>query len=798
MIIKQFLLSSFMVGFLLRGVDGSTTSPLQVSGVYPHLAVFNEGGGAPCHSNGNECGIGAVVPWAGKLWMLTYSPHCLKGSSDKLYTVDQNLKLEARPESVGGTPANRMIHRESNQLIMGPYMVDENGKVRVISPEDMPGRMTGTARHLENAKELVYFYDMEGMLYETNVNTLETTKLFHKPVPGWHGKGAYTAQKKLIISNNGERQVFDIKPRELKAGGAPESDEDKGVLATWDGSNWEIIARRQFTDVTGPGGIYGNAQDDDPAWSIGWDKRSVVLMMIDGGRWSTYRLPKSTHTYDHWGGWYTEWPRIREVGGGRMLMDMHGMFYEFPMGFSEGNTRGIKPLANHLRYVPDFCNWNGQLVLATDETSILENPYAGRSQSNLWFGQVADIEEWGAAKGWGGVWLKDAVKAGKASDPMLVNGFEQSVLHLANQANEAVRFRIEADRTGKGQWGVLREVAVLAHGYKFELFPKIDAQWVRLITDVDCTVTAYFHFDGKRKQTTGDEKLFAALADVDGSTEVKHALIRPAKHNKNLQVLAVENDEDTTLGRYLEVDERLSFSAAADDRSSDVGKVLELKREFELDDASVIVEDKSGRYRLPRGSARYDEPFEAGWPRDRRELESERYMFNAHGTFYEVPREGGFAQMRPVATHGKQIFDFCTWRGLLVMSGTRADAKPDGHYFGDDGAGLWFGAIDDLWRLGKPVGAGGVWKDEEVKAGEVSLPFLMTGYDQKKLTLTSDRETTFVVEVDFAHDRWVEYQAIHVGAGETVLHEFPNGYSAHWLRVKSEREARVTGWLEYR
>ena len=81
--------------------------------------------------------------------------------------------------------------------------------------------MTATARHLTDPVNMVYFYDMEGMLYEVNVHTLAVKKLFHKPVPGWHGKGAYTAQKQFIIANNGEHKVFDIKEEELKAGGAP-------------------------------------------------------------------------------------------------------------------------------------------------------------------------------------------------------------------------------------------------------------------------------------------------------------------------------------------------------------------------------------------------------------------------------------------------------------------------------------------------------------------------------------------------------------------------------------------------
>jgi len=71
------------------------------------------------------------------------------------------------------------------------------------------------------------------MLYEVNVHTLAVNKLFHKPVPGWHGKGGYTAQKQLIIANNGEHKVFDIKTEYLKARAAPKNSDEKGVLASW-------------------------------------------------------------------------------------------------------------------------------------------------------------------------------------------------------------------------------------------------------------------------------------------------------------------------------------------------------------------------------------------------------------------------------------------------------------------------------------------------------------------------------------------------------------------------------------
>ena len=56
--------------------------PREFGGIYPSLGYFNDEG---------ECGTGAVVPWAGKLWFVTYGPHLPNGSSDKLYELDDAL-----------------------------------------------------------------------------------------------------------------------------------------------------------------------------------------------------------------------------------------------------------------------------------------------------------------------------------------------------------------------------------------------------------------------------------------------------------------------------------------------------------------------------------------------------------------------------------------------------------------------------------------------------------------------------------------------------------------------------------
>lgn len=88
------------------------------------------------------------------------------------------------------------------------------------------------------------------------------------------------------------------------------------VLAEMDGKDWKVVRRNQFVEVTGPGGIYGNANPEtDPLWATGWDHKSVLLGVRDAKNgWSFYRLPKASHSYDGAHGWNTEWPRIRNVG----------------------------------------------------------------------------------------------------------------------------------------------------------------------------------------------------------------------------------------------------------------------------------------------------------------------------------------------------------------------------------------------------------------------------------------------------------------------------------------------------
>jgi len=154
--------------------------------------------------------------------------------------------------------------------------------------------------------------------------------------------------------------------------------------------------------------------------------------------------------------------------------------------------------------------------------------------------------------------------------------------------------------------------------------------------------------------------------------------------------------------------------------------------------------------------------------------------------------------MRPIASHGHVITDFTIWRGLLVLSGVRADAAPDGHVFGGPDAKLWFGAIDDLWRLGPPRGLGGPWLDTPVAAGIPSDPCLLTGFARNELRL-SHRSRGVVrirIEIDVTADGvFHPYRTLTVECGETLTWVFPDGWMAHWLRLVPETATVATARL---
>ena len=785
------ILYLFAAGVL--GVASADAAPPQISGIYPHLAMFNAEG---------ECGTGAVVPWAGRLWALTYAPHQPKGSSDKLYEISPDLVQTIRPESIGGTPANRMIHRESQQLFMGPYAISQEGNVRAIPYTTLFGRPTGLARHLTDPAGKIVFATMEEGIYEVDVKTLQPRTLWadeqvkdgrHANLPGYHGKGFYSAQGQYVYANNGDHA------KEALTNPVTPS----GVLAAWDGKadQWTVVRRNQFTEVTGPGGIEGG-QPGDPVWSIGWDHRSLILMLLDGGKWHPFRLPKASHSYDGAHGWNTEWPRIRGIGEDALLMTMHGAFWKFPKTFSASNSAGIAPRSNYLKVIGDFCRWQDRIVLGCDDTAKSEflnkHPLKGdlagpgQSQSNLWFIAPAKLDAIGPVIGRGALWMDEPVRAGEWSDPFLLSGYDLKSLQIS-QTNptsaKAPVITIQADPKGTGQWTTRRTLELTKPSLWFDLSAET-AVWIRLKSDTDLSkATAMFQCRNEDRRAAEASAIFDGLG-TGGTAGDGVMMVR----GNNLGTLRFVHH-----GAAYDLDGSLKLQAANDATGAAwTAKNAAIPASgIGIDAASAFYLDPMGiRWRIPKGKV-------TEGTRVCREICTERNLLNACGTFYELPAEnaGGFAKIRPIATHNRAIGDYASYRGLLIMSGVSNEATGDHIILSSDGkAALWAGAVDDLWQLGKPRGKGGPWKDTTVQAGMPSDPYISTGFDQKSLTVShAGAEPVQVrIEADFTgNGQWSGVTTLAVPPGTPAHYEFPRAFGAYWLRLVADRSVTATAEFTY-
>lgn len=821
---KNLTLFAISVLLFISCSSKNDFSPESLSGIYPRLAYYNSEG---------ECGTGAVVPWADRLWVITYGPHLPKGSSDKLYEITPDLQQIVRKESVGGTPANRMIHQESNQLFIGPYAIDSTRRVRVIPYSEMPGRHTGNARHLTDPEHKIYYGTMEEGFYEVDVNSLEVKELYrdgnvqennqrlgsYAPIsallPGVHGKGLYSGQGVMVFSNNGEGSSEALTNPDIEA----------GVLAEWNGKEWKVIRRNQFTEITGPGGIYGNTYPEtDPIWATGWDSKSIILGVreVENG-WRFYRLPKASYSYDGAHGWNTEWPRIRNIGTHNhpeYLMTMHGMFWQFPKTFTTDNTAGIRPRSAYLKVIGDFARWKDQLVFGCDDAAQkeflnkrkakgnIEGP--GQSNSNLWFTSLSKPDELGPVTASGSVWENDQVTAGSYSDPFLFTGWDYRSCWIKNNGKETTTFTFEMDEKGNNHWKEVKKETVPAGKSLLTTFSSLEkGEWVRVKVDQSTMATVCFNYTTKDNRTNDDNNLFKGLASVEAVKLTGGLLYGLGNNQRTLGIVSQQHkDGNITINGYYELTDSLQLVHKDAPKTSQfiLEKFAIPEQAISIEESSVLViDDKGRRWRLPLGNKEYSSKKKQGTFRICREVATERDLFNCHGTFYELPAENadGYAKIRPICSHSFGINDYASYRGLLVMTGVDLNkSKGNEHIIisKDKKAAVWAGCIDDLWEMGKPIGQGGPWLNTDVKAQIASDPYLIGFYDKKTLTLShkGTQTVTFSVEIDpTGNNNFMKYHEFRVEPGKTFTFQFPEGFHGRWIRFKTDTNVNATAWLEY-
>lgn len=214
---------------------------------------------------------------------------------------------------------------------------------------------------------------------------------------------------------------------------------------------------------------------------------------------------------------------------------------------------------------------------------------------------------------------------------------------------------------------------------------------------------------------------------------------------------------------------------------------------------SALVKGQWQRYRLPKASHAFQHAWQTEWMRIR-EVETEHFLMDIHGMFYElqpIAFEDRIWGVKPVCQHLRTIPDYCSFRGMFAAGGNETTPNNGAYSLaGQPQSGIWFGKTDDLWQWGKPAGWGGPWRKSPVRAGEPSDPFLMTGFDKKGLHLAADKPVTVDIEIDFLGDgTWERYDGLRVLG--YAHHEFPAGFSAHWVRLTPSTDCTASAEFMY-
>ena len=333
----------------------------------------------------------------------------------------------------------------------------------------------------------------------------------------------------------------------------------------------------------------------------------------------------------------------------------------------------------------------------------------------------------------------------------------------------------------------------------------LDGVWIRAISSADIKADLTFVLAQKETRGTEPDPIFAGLAPVKKANDSQGFLYGLPDQRRALGVLAQTSDGE----KYYEIDGEMNFVPKDDVEMADyIRDMFEIPVDVvDVEEGSILIVDaKDRRWRLPLGEDAYLGKIKDGALRICREVATERDLLSLAGTFYELPAENadGYAKVRPVASHKFGINDYASYRGMLVMTGIdHAAGKGNPRVvFSEDGkAAVWAGAVDDLWKLGKPVGHGGPWVETEVKAGEYSDPFLIGFYDKREMSIShrSSGEVTFSVEVDPTGDgQWFHYADFNVKPGDTVEHHFPDAFQARWIRIKADHDTKATVMFEYR
>jgi hypothetical protein len=419
-------------------------------------------------------------------------------------------------------------------------------------------------------------------------------------------------------------------------------------------------------------------------------------------------------------------------------------------------------------------------------------------------------DELGPSTADGSVWEKEDVKANVYSEPFLFSGWDYRCCWLKNESPFDVTFTLQLDKDGNNAWIDYEKVTVGGNEDLFLPFSSSQGgEWIRVKTNKDSKATVSFSYTKHDIRNDISNEITKGLASIKTNGNTGGMLYSLGDNRRSLGLLAnvIKEGKQHETG-YYEMGEELKLV-----RKSDVEMSNYIRTNFAIpkqvvtiDSASVLIlDDRGRRWRLPLGLNEFRKKTNNGLMRLCREVVTERDLFSCMGTYYELPAENadGFAKIRPISTHNFQINDYCSYRGMLILTGINInEAKGNPHIIISDDrkAAVWAGTIDDLWKFGSPRGEGGPWKNSLAKNNFPSDPYLIGFYNRKELSLShkGNITVTFKVEADpTGNGDWMVYENVRVKPGEIFNFKFPESFQARWIRFTTDSDVIATAWLKY-